>query len=48
MIECDQKKVRLLILSIDIKRRKYIRMRLKNSGSLKFELKISNQNEIIR
>jgi hypothetical protein len=44
MIECDHK-IRLLILSIDIKRRKYVQIRLKNSDSFNFELKISNQNE---
>jgi ribosomal protein S17E len=47
MIECDQNKVRLLIFSIDTKRRKYVWIRLKNSNSLKFWFKIFNQNEII-
>jgi hypothetical protein len=40
------KKIRLLIFSIDTKKRKYVRIQLKNSDSLKFELKIFNQNEI--
>ncbi len=39
------KKIRLLIFSIDIKERKYDQIRLKNSDSLTFKLKIFNQNE---
>jgi hypothetical protein len=42
MSEYDQKKVRLLILSIDIKRRKYVQIRLKNSNSFKFRSEISS------
>jgi hypothetical protein len=48
MIECDQKKIRLLILSIDTKKRKYVWIQLKNSDLLKFKFKIFNQNEIIQ
>jgi hypothetical protein len=47
MIECDQNKVRLLILSIDTKERKYVRIQLENSDSLKFEFKIFNQIKTI-
>jgi hypothetical protein len=36
---------RLLILSIDIKRRKYVRIRLKNSDSFNFRSEIFNQNK---
>jgi hypothetical protein len=45
MIECDQKRIRLLILSIDIKKRKYVQIRLKNSDSLNFRFEIFNRNE---
>jgi hypothetical protein len=45
MIECDQKKIRLLILSIDIKKRKYVQIRLENSDSFNFRSEISNLNE---
>jgi hypothetical protein len=37
---------RLLMLSIDIKRRKYIQIRLKNSDSFNFRSEIFNQKEI--
>ncbi len=45
MIECDQKKIRLLILSIDAKKRKYVQIRLKNLNSFNFRSEISNFNE---
>ncbi len=45
MIECDQKRIRLLILSIDIKKRKYVHIQLKNSDSLNFWSEIFNRNE---
>ncbi len=39
------KSKRLLIISIDIKRRKYVQKRLKNSDSFKIRSEIFNQNE---
>jgi hypothetical protein len=37
---------RLLILSIDIKRRKHVQIRLENSDSFNFRSEIFNQKEI--
>jgi hypothetical protein len=37
---------RLLILSIDIKKRKYVQIRLKNSDSFNFRSEISHQKKI--
>jgi hypothetical protein len=37
---------RLLIFSIDIKKQKYIQIRLKNSNSFNFRSEIFNQKEI--
>jgi hypothetical protein len=36
---------RLIILLINIKKRKYVRIQLKNSNSFKVRFKIFNQNE---
>jgi hypothetical protein len=54
MIENDLVKIlsrrilsqRLLILSIDAKKRKYVQIRLKDSDSFNFRSEISNQKEI--
>jgi 5,10-methylene-tetrahydrofolate dehydrogenase/methenyl tetrahydrofolate cyclohydrolase len=39
------KKIRLLIFSIDAKKRKYVQIRLKNSDLFNFRSEISNLNE---
>jgi hypothetical protein len=46
MIECDQKKICLLILSIVTKKRRYVQRRLENSDSFNSRSEISNQNEM--
>jgi hypothetical protein len=48
MKENDQmrsEKTRILILSIDIKKRKYVQIRLKNSDSFNFQSEIFNRSE---